>query len=282
MPPKKRDFSRPKRIDALYRFELDDLLSRFFAIPQAFNLSQIAERLTAIGAVGDFFERSALKIASNMVSEVAAHNARSWREAAAQSHQGRAIYRMLQQELKGPVGDRRRELIAENALYIKSIPVDVAVQANSYIAEEQMKGRRSSDIAKDLRERLPDLKRSKIDLITRTEVSKADTAITRARAESISLPCYVWETSEDARVRKSHKKMQGVIVFWNDPPAPEALVGEKSTLGHYHAGNAPNCRCPALPLVTTDEVQWPHAVYSQGKIQRMTLPAFRKLSGMRD
>jgi uncharacterized protein with gpF-like domain len=70
--------------------------------------------------------------------------------------------------------------------------------------------------------------------------------------------------------------MQGVLVEWNDPPAPELLVG-KSGEGYYHAGNIYNCRCIAMPLVSIDDVSWPHRVYTNGKVQTMSLAAFKRL-----
>jgi hypothetical protein len=102
----------------------------------------------------------------------------------------------------------------------------------------------------------------------------------RARSEDIDIHWYVWETCKDARVRKSHRKMHGVIVPWNSPPSPEGLIGEEEIEGKYHAGEALECRCLGLPLVSLSEVNWPHRVYHRGQIQRMTRVEFKRLSGM--
>jgi hypothetical protein len=79
-------------------------------------------------------------------------------------------------------------------------------------------------------------------------------------------------------VRQSHRKMEGVIVRYSDAPSPEAILGIRSTLGHYHAGNAPNDRCYQEPLMKFSQVSWPHKVYNGNRIQSMTLPAFRTLA----
>jgi len=80
---------------------------------------------------------------------------------------------------------------------------------------------------------------NRVKLIARTETGKAYTMLTMAQSEDLDIPAYEWETSIDARVRSSHNHMQGVIVFWHDPPSPEALIGIKS-VGKYHAGNIYN------------------------------------------
>ena len=115
-------------------------------------------------------------------------------------------------------------------------------------------------------------------LIARTETSKATTALTQARAEELDLQWYLWRTSEDQRVRVSHRRMNNVIFNWKSPPAPEKLVGEKSTAGRYHAGNIWNCRCYPEPLLRFDQVPWPHKVFVGGAIRPMTLVAFRNLN----
>jgi SPP1 gp7 family putative phage head morphogenesis protein len=143
-----------------------------------------------------------------------------------------------------------------------------------------LKGRRASEIADDIRSRFSTGNKANVNLIARTEVSKTSTALTRARSEEIGLNCYIWRTSEDQRVRKSHDHMDGVIVFWRYPPSPEQLAGERS-VGYYHAGEIFNCRCYPEPLISINDVQWPHKVYISGRIQSMTKSQFAALAGMK-
>jgi hypothetical protein len=42
--------------------------------------------------------------------------------------------------------------------------------------------------------------------------------------------------------------MDHVLVLWSDPPAPEMLAHVKSRLGHYHAGQSPNCFTGDTPV----------------------------------
>jgi SPP1 gp7 family putative phage head morphogenesis protein len=224
------------------------------------------------------FTRYAEQAARAMVTMLAADNARSWREAARQSGRGREIYAALRQELQGPVGAAFHNEIARNAELIRSLPIDIANRVTDYIGQETLKGRRAASLEDDIRSMFPQATRARVQLIARTETSKTSTALTRARAEDIGLDWYRWETSRDSRVRSSHEHMQGVLVSWNDPPSPEALVGIRSTLGHYHSGSCPNCRCFAAPLTSLDRVDWPHKCYVNNNIKALTRAAFEKLA----
>ena len=100
-----------------------------------------------------------------------------------------------------------------------------------------------------------------------------------ARAKNVGIEWYVWETCGDERVRKSHKKMQGVLVPYDHPPSPEHLIGEQS-IGKYHAGQLKDCRCYAQPLLELSDVNWPHRVYWRGAIIRMKRSEFKAIMNM--
>jgi SPP1 gp7 family putative phage head morphogenesis protein len=248
----RKNWSQPRRIEAEFQRHLFEYLQ---------------------SPAPEFAER----IARNMATAVLRSNALGWRRAAASSTKSHLIYKLLRDELNGPVGREAARIVHENAALIRTLPLDIAAKTNSYVASQQRRGMRSETIAKELKERLPQMKAASVRLIARTETAKAETAVTQARAQSIGLSWYEWQTSDDQRVRESHEKMDGVLCRFSDPPAPEALIGEKSSLGHYAPGCCPNCRCLALPLVSLDEVSWPHRVYENGSITRMTRAQFERL-----
>lgn len=276
MPPK---WNRaPGRIEAEYRREVDRLLARYFRLPTAADLGLITARLVEWGQIDSLFRRYAERAASSMVTGVAVQNAANWRAAAAAGTQSREILAALRGELRGAVGRVYRARVKANADLIGSLKLEVARDVTAYVGQQRLQGQRATAIAQQIRAKMPELTRWRVQRIARTEVSKAETAMTRARAEDLRLNWYVWETSEDIRVRSSHRHMAGVLINWEDAPAPEALARIRSRLGHYHAGEAPNCRCLALPLLMLNEVRWPHKVHVQGRIVVMTKPQFLALA----
>lgn len=214
-------FHRPTRFELIYQREINRLLDQFFVLPTNATLGEINSRMVEFSQLRNFILGNAQRLAANMVTMVAQGNSRSWREAAAKASKGKLIYSMLQSELRGGLGIRLSQIVQENADYISTLPSNIAQRTTSYIQRETMKGRRSEDIMRDLKPYMQHLKNFEIQRIARTEVAKTDTAITRVRAESIGLNWYEWRTSEDARVRKSHQTMNGVLVNWNDPPSPK-------------------------------------------------------------
>lgn len=224
----------------------------------------------------------ATRLAEQMLRQVNLQNARAWRESRARSN-SRTLYRLLQQELEGgPVGTAYWRIIHENARLIRSIPQDVAQRLSHNLAKAQQAGMRSEHLAKLMRDDFSQLAEWKVKLIARTEVAKAGTALTEAKSRDAGISAYVWRTSHDARVRTSHRHMDGVIVFWDDAPNPDRLAGIQSTLSSGHAGCFPNCRCSALPLLNLDDVSWPRKAYRNGRLQMMPRVVFARLAGVID
>ena len=213
-----------------------------------------------------------------MVTGLNTGNYSTWRKAAREATKGNMLYRALLEEMQTGISSSIKNQIMENANLIRTLPTDTAQKVVHNITEEAYKGKRASEIARIIQEETSKHSRASARLIARTEVSKATTALTKARSEDLGLKWYVWRTALDGdRVRKSHRNMEGVLVAWSNPPAPEELVGEKSA-GHYHAGNIYNCRCYPEPLISVDDVSWPHKVYYQGTIRKMGKREFEQLT----
>lgn len=182
--------------------------------------------------------------------------------------------------------------VAEKADMFRSIPVELANSLIPHINEWAMEGRSSDGIYTDLQAKLPDLLDFQIRRIARTEISKTLTDITRFKCGKAGVEWYQWRASGgergDGRTRFSHRNMSGVIVNWGDPPAPEKLFPvrnkdgslQKSSLGNYHAGCCPNCRCVAMPLVSLSDVEFPARLYSNGKIRNVGKRELTKLLNM--
>ena len=216
-------------------------------------------------------------IVKRMVTPLAARNYETWRKAARVSTRSHFLYTVLMEELKQGIKKDIDSQIISNAALIKTLPSDTAQKVVRDIEEYALSGLRVEEIEKLIQDKTRQHSRASARLIAQTEVSKTTSALTKARSEELGLRWYVWRTMEDGdRVRKSHRIMNDVLVSWNNPPSPELLVKEKD-VGRYHAGNIWNCRCYSEPLIDIDDVKWPHKVYINGSIQKMSKARFSLL-----
>jgi len=277
MEPK--DWTPRQRIEGEYRNLITRLVEQYLRLPAAATLGEINSALVNFSNILDYFNRAAETIASRMATQIKVENARSWKAAARAGSQGQAVYGALQREMETGIGARVDEIVRENAQLISSIPEQLRESVNIEIARLQQEGWRPEKMARYLRQRIPQLTRTRAALIARTETSKSATALTRARAEDLGLEWYEWATSEDARVRPSHRHMDKVLVNWNDPPNPERLIGENVKHGPYHAGQIYYCRCDSYPVLRLNNLAWPHKVYAGGRIALLTLGRFKMLAG---
>ena len=226
------------------------------------------------------FQEQARTVADAMVGELAKVNAKSWREAAFKSQNGRKIYKALQEEIRRANLQPHLDAIAErNARLIRSLPSKIAHQVTEHAQTLFQEGKRPEEIQRELKLVAPRMTKAHARLIARTEISKAESNLTVARAQNIDIGWGQWATSKDQRVRKSHRNLDKVLVAFDDPPQPEELIGERTTLGRGLPGAFPNCRCVLLPLISLDEVSWPCKVYRSGSITRYTRAKFAALAG---
>ena len=282
MVPRKntaKDLWQPRRrIEVTYKRSLRQIVKRMNKIIIGLRAAdEIAIALKKFSESAEF-KKYAESCSKKMITSLFSDAGKTWREAAKANSRGRSIFEALRNELRGPIGVAVNEQIQNNANLIKSMPLDVAKEMTDYAAKQSYQGRRAEDIAKDLQKKFEYVSEKKANLIARTEVSKASTELTKARCENMGLRWYIWRTSSDVRVRSSHSHMEGVLICWDNPPSPEKLLGIKSSLGYYHAGECPNCRCYPEPVVSLDFVKWPCKVYCNGSIKTMTRKQFEEIA----
>lgn len=268
-----------KRIDDAYEKSMNKITSEIQSRTKGIiSVEEIIRVLKEMYNEKSFIEYSE-QIAHRMAIQVINENAKTWRQAAQGSNL--KLYRALRKNLNNNIGVRVQNQIIENAYYIRTLPHDLAQDVTTYVARETMKGRRPEAIEKEIEKMFPEHTKARAKLIARTEVSKTQSAVVEERAREYGINWYVWRPvggeRGDGRTRLSHRKMSGVLVNWNNAPSPEALIGIKSTLGRYHAGCAPNCRCYAEPVIDLDMIKWPSKIYYGGSIKRIRKLNFEKV-----
>lgn len=269
-----KDWKPSQRVEREYAADIWSIFERFYAESKRHGIA--AHLLSAVEFLQKYAEQAALR----MITGLYWKNARTWREAARLSGKTALIHRALHQEMQGPVGQRVRDLVREQAHLISTFPESVAELVATHAMAQYQAGGRSAELARGdgllLR-----VAHSRARLIAHTQASKASTALTRARSEALGLNYYIWRGSLDQRERASHRLMEDVLIRFDDPPSPEMLLGLKSQ-GYYNAGDIYGCRCYPETLVRLEQVAWPHKVYYAGKIQRVTLAQFRRINQLKE
>lgn len=271
-----RDWQLNKILEQKYRQSLAKIVKLLMdTVSDASDIHEVNAALHRLYQSAAYQELSE-DLARKFITMGNSIDAKTWREAARGGGINPSFRIEMINNLEGNLGTAIEQKVLDNAHYIKTLPQNVAREITAYIKTEEYRSLRASETAKKLQEKIAGYSRANANLIARTESSKAMTALTEARAKDAGVDWYQWRTADDARVRNSHRHMEGVLVRWADPPSPEALKDEKD-VGHYNAGNIYNCRCYPSPLVTLNRVKWPAKVYYHGSIQTMTREQFESI-----
>jgi len=232
---------KTQRIEQRYALQLRKVAQQVGSIVAPFtpgDMSQVPTIEQLLKAYSDMLKGWATQTASNMLMDVALRDEQAWQTMAKELSRG------LREEIRNaPTGRVMRQLLAEQVTLIQSIPLEAAQRVHRLTLEGLEDSTRFTEIAKEIR-RTEEVTTSRAVLIARTETARTATTLTQARAESIGADSYIWRTSGDSTVRSDHKKLNGKIFQWNNPPVADERSGERA-----HPGCIWNCRCFAEPIL---------------------------------
>jgi SPP1 gp7 family putative phage head morphogenesis protein len=232
------DPRKARRAEARYRRQLQKVARNISDLIKTFKQGdkRQADKITAaLRSYSNVVRPWAEAAGEKMVAEVNAMDAKAWREHSAEM--GRA----LKDELRNaPTGIVMRKRVAEQVELITSLPLQAAERVQKLAQEALVTGDREGKVYASIM-RTGEVTEARARTIARTEVGRAQSELTQARAEFVGSTGYIWRTSRDVDVRDSHKKMEGKFVAWASPPTLDGLRG--------HAGTLPNCRCYAEVVV---------------------------------
>lgn len=146
----------------------------------------------------------------------------------------------------------------DNAQLIGKVSDDFLERAERRIGSMSREGARAEEIAKTLErdfirkegvEARVAKKRAK--LIARDQIASLQGDISRVRQQSVGVERYVWRTSQDERVRGSHREREGEVFEWGAPIGPQLKAkGLKVDTIDGPPGKPINCRCYAEPVLS--------------------------------
>jgi SPP1 gp7 family putative phage head morphogenesis protein len=225
-----------------YGSQLRKVAQQVGAIIQPFtpgDMSQVPTIEHLLNAYADMLKGWATQTASNMLMDVALRDEQTWKVLA------KDLSRGLREEIRNaPTGVVMRALLAEQVDLIQSLPREAAQRVHQLTLAGIEDSTRASEIAKEIM-RSGEVTASRANTIARTEVSRTATTLTQARAESIGSDSYIWHTSEDSDVRSDHRKLNGRVFQWRNPPVADERTGARANPGCIY-----NCRCWAEPIIS--------------------------------
>lgn len=225
-------FERVRRAETTYALQLRKIARYIGDLVRGFGPevepAQVPELVSALRQYGETLRPWARRVATRMIAEVDRRDERAWRQLSNE------VGEALRAELRSPVGFAAETILRDQVELITSLPIGAAQRVQTLAYEAATAGRRHTDVVQEIM-RSGEVTRSRANLIARTEVGKAQAAITQARARNVGSTHYVWCTARDRDVRKTHKRLEGTVHAWDDPPVAE-VNGER-----HHPGEFPNC-----------------------------------------
>lgn len=124
-----------------------------------------------------------------------------------------------------------------NVELIKSLTSETFSRIENITQAGVRAGKPVREISQELQAQFK-VSRSRANLIARDQVSKLNSNITELRQRQLGVKEYIWRTSNDERVRETHRAHNGKTFAWSDPPANTG-----------HPGQDYQCRCWAEPVL---------------------------------
>lgn len=234
-PKVKRDkliYERIRRAEIQYGIKLRKIARHIGEVVKAFppgDPRSLPEIRRILYGYAELLRPWAKATAAAMLADVMKRDEAAWKQ------QTKHMSQALRLELNtAPMGHTFRRLQEEQVTLITSLPLEASQRVHRLTEEGLSSGARASEVAKEIM-RTGEVTESRATLIARTEVGRASTNFSQARAEFVGSEGYIWRTAHDGDVRPSHKRMEGKHVKWDAPPTLDDMTG--------HAGTLPNCRC---------------------------------------
>lgn len=132
------------------------------------------------------------------------------------------------------------EWIDYNVSLISTIPEDTLEKMKDIVYDGFTKGKPTIQITKEI-QRAYGISLRHAKLIARDQTAKLNGQIQREQQLDAGIKEYIWSTSGDERVRKSHRELNGKKFSWDDPPL-------NSDGRRCHPGEDYQCRCIGRPV----------------------------------
>jgi len=135
----------------------------------------------------------------------------------------------------------------ENSRLITSIQANLLDDVAGVTQRGMSAGKSIKTVTEEIKSRYG-VTKSRARTIARTETAKLNSNLTKVRNEELGIKTYYFITSNDERVRDSHKALNGLLCKWNDDSVYSDDEGKtwrrrSGKMAIAKPGDQINCRC---------------------------------------
>ena len=113
----------------------------------------------------------------------------------------------------------RDQWIANNVSLIKSIDKQYLDKVETTVRNAVARGLAPKELAKQIQDQFG-VTAKRAQLIASDQILSANAQLTQYRLQSVRVDSYIWRTSNDSRVRDTHREKEGKVFKWTDSPRP--------------------------------------------------------------
>lgn len=169
-------------------------------------------------------------VAMGIANEVDVWNSKEWQK------QLRAAFGVNVFNREPFVNSTLNAFTIKNVSLMTDLEVTAINQVAGVVQTGLLEGSSAPNIAKQIHERI-DVSKSRAKLIARNEVGRLNGKLTGMRQTNLGVTSYIWRTSHDERVRKTHNKLNGKKLRWDRPPANTGPPGQDYQCRCYAEAN---------------------------------------------
>jgi SPP1 gp7 family putative phage head morphogenesis protein len=150
-------------------------------------------------------------------------------------------------ELSGKAREQMATTLSDNVeLSVKGFTNEMVDEMREAVDKNAREGCRF-DTLTDIIQMRYGLSERRAKFLARQETGLFMAEFRRRMFEDVGLRHYIWDSSRDARVRPDHRRLDGKMFAYSDPPIIDLASGRRGNPGQDF-----NCRCVDRPVVEAD------------------------------